>query len=138
MATAALDKSTLLQGFNSHFFDFIDDIISVFPDNKILAKSRISFETIKRANPTIIIKAWYKFVYLPYKDIIAAGNIQFIYEKDFTEDLAELNNADKIMKSIDTLREPIRNMSDANKQHTMKYIQNLSDLSIMYAEMVDF
>jgi hypothetical protein len=102
-----------------------------------LAKSRISFETIKKANPTIIAKAWYKFVYYPYKDIIAAGNIQFIYEKDFTEDLSGLHNADKIMKSIDTLREPIRNMSDANKQHTMKYIQNLSELSILYADLAN-
>ena len=137
MATASLDKSAVLHGFNSHFFDFIDDIISVFPDNAVLAKSRISFETIKKANPTIIAKAWYKFVYYPYKDIIAAGNIQFIYEKDFTEDLSGLHNADKIMKSIDTLREPIKNMSDANKQHTMKYIQNLSELSILYADLAN-
>jgi hypothetical protein len=130
------DKSTLLRAFNNHFFDFIDDIIRIFPENNELPKSKISFSTIKQANPTAIVKAWYKFIYLKYNNIIQEGDISFFYEKDYSTDIGHLKNADKIMNTIDSLREPIKDMSDTNKGHAMKYIQNLTKLSFMYAEQM--
>ena len=29
-----MDKSTLLKGFNNLFFEFLDDVLTVYPDNK--------------------------------------------------------------------------------------------------------
>jgi len=130
------DKSTLLRAFNNHFFDFIDDIIRIFPENTELPKSKISFSTIKQANPTAMVKAWHKFIYLKYNDIIQQGDVSFFYEKDYSSDIGHLKNADKIMHTIDSLREPIKNMSDTNKAHAMKYIQNLTKLCIMYSEQL--
>lgn len=129
------DKSSLLRGFNSHFFDFIDDIINIFPENKDISVSKTTFETIKKANPTAIIKSWYSFVYTPYANVIESGDITFFFEKDYNEDIAHLANSQTIMKMIDTLRTPVKEMSDTNKAHTMKYIQNLSKLSVMYSTM---
>jgi len=130
------DKSTLLRAFNNHFFDFIDDIIRIFPENTELPKSRLSFSTIKQANPTAIVKAWYKFIYMKYNNIIQQGDISFFYEKDYSTDIGHLKNADKIMNTIDSLRDPIKEMSDINKGHAMKYIQNLTKLSLMYSEQM--
>lgn len=126
------DKSTLLKAFNNHFFDFVDDIITVIPDNKDLVYGKKSLETIKKANPTIIIKVWYSMVYMPYKDVIESGNIEFFFEKDYKNEVSQLSNSDEIMKMIDKLRDPIRQMSDVNKEHSMKFIQNLSQLSGLY------
>jgi hypothetical protein len=128
------DKTTILRAFNTHFFEFVDDIISIFPNNTDLHKSRMSFDMIKRANPTAIIKSWYKFVNLPYKTVIEAGDISFFFEKDYSSDLAHLNNSENIMSIIDSLRNPVRQMGDVNKAHSMKYIQNLSKLSVIYSE----
>lgn len=125
------DKSTLMRAFNKHFFDFIDDIIGIFPENTDLASAKTSFETIKKANPSAISKAWFHFIYTPYKDVIDGGNITFFFEKDYSSDLANLSNSNEIMKIIDKIREPIRSMSDTNKEHSVKYIQNLSKLSVM-------
>jgi hypothetical protein len=126
------DKSTILRGFNTHFFDFLSDIISIIPNNHDILVAKTSFETIKRANPTIILKVWYQFVYTPYKGVIDQGNIDFFFEKDYGSDLATLNNADEIMKTIDKIRQPIKEMSDENKT---KYIQNLSKLSMTYMNL---
>ena len=52
------DKSTLLKTFNTQFFALLDDLLLIFPDNIDIATGRKSFETIKRANPTILIKVW--------------------------------------------------------------------------------
>ena len=127
------DKTTILRAFNTHFFDFIDELIVIFPENSDIANSKTSFTFFKKANPTCIIKAWYKYVYVPYKDIIASGDISFFFEKDYQKDLNDLSNPGEIMKVIDSLREPIRNMGDTNQAHSMKYIQNLCKLSDIYS-----
>jgi hypothetical protein len=127
------EKSNILKAFNSHFFDFLDDIINIFPENKDLPVSKHSFDMIKRANPTAIIKAWYKFIYVPYFEIINRGEIEFFYEKDYNDDIGHLANSQSIMQIIDTLRQPVKDMSETNKAHTMKYLQNLSKLSEVYS-----
>lgn len=127
------DKSTFLKAFNTHFFDFIDDIIAVIKDNDELKYAKKSLETIKKANPTIIVKVWYSMVYLPYHQVIEAGNIEFFFDKDYRQEVAQFANSAEIMKIVDKLREPIRQMNDTNKEHSMKFIQNLSNLSLLYS-----
>ena len=129
------DKSTILRTFNTHFFEFIDDISNIFPNNTDLLTARKSFDTIKKANPTIILKSWNSFVYSPYIDKIEAGNINFFFEKNYESDLNHLANGGEVMKIIDSFRDPVKNMSDVNKGYTMKYIQNLSKLSVLYMSM---
>jgi hypothetical protein len=126
------DKSTLLRAFNTHFFEFLDDLLCVLPDNKEILYAKTSFETIKRANPTAIIKSWYNFVFLPYKDVIDNGNLTFFIDKDYGSDLSHLNRSEDIIKMIDNIRNPIREMDETNKTHALKYVQNLSKLSDLY------
>ena len=128
------DKSTIMKTFNTHFFQFLDDILVIFPENKDIKTAKKSFETIKMANPTAIIKAWSTFIYLPYCEALDAGNIDFFFEKDYGSDLSGLTNGSEILKIIDTLRGPVREMSDTSRGHTMKYIQNLSKLSLLYTK----
>ena len=129
------DKSSILRAFNTHFFDFIDDLISIFPTNNDLLIAKTTFDTIKKANPVTIVKAWNKFVYIPYQNVIDAGDISFFFDKDYREDLSTVSNSNKILNMIDTFRTPIKEMGDVNKEHATKYIQNLSKLSMMYNDM---
>lgn len=126
------DKSTILRGFNNLFFEFLNDISSIFPDNTDIKDTQTSLEFFKKANPTCIIKAWNYFVAVPYKDIIENGDISFFCDKDYNNDLVYMSNADEIMKAIDRIRDPIKNMNDSNKSTSMTYIQNLSKLSNVY------
>ena len=128
------DKSTLLKTFNTQFFALLDDILRIFPDNVDIAAGRKSFETIKRANPTIITKVWLTHVYTPYRQSINDGDIEYFINKDYGSDLNSVSNVQDVMKMIDTIREPIRSMDDVNKGHTIKYIQVLSKLSELYSK----
>jgi hypothetical protein len=127
------DKSIYSKTFNQKLFEFLDDIISIFPDNMDIVVSRNYFETIKKANPTLLLKIWYQYIYVKYQVEIDTGNISFFLDKDYSEDLSLLPNAKEVMKTIDTsLREPIRNMDPTNLDHCIKYIQILSKLSAGY------
>ena len=59
-------------------------------------------------------------------------DIFFRFDKNYENDVGILNNSRKILNIIDSLRDPIRIMSDANKAHSMNYIQILSRLSKVY------
>jgi hypothetical protein len=126
------DKSTVLRAFNKHFFEFIDDIVTILPDEPEIKKAKESFESIKKMNPTIICKTWFRLVYSPYKEVIDQGDISFFFEKDYSSDLNSVPNAAEIMSIIDKIRMPIKSMDDVNKGHCTKYIQNLSKLSTVY------
>lgn len=129
------DKGSVSKAFNKHFFEFLEDILNVFPDNAEVKYAIKTFETIKKLNTTAIIKAWYSNAYLPYQSVIDKGDIEYFIQKDYSADLADVGKGDEIIKMIDNIRGPISGMDEANKQHCMKYIQNLSKLSVLYNNM---
>mgnify|MGYP003334896135 FL=1 len=85
----------------------------------------------RKANPKLLVKIWFTYVYGPYKAQIDAADINFFLTKDYTSDFAKNDKADKIMEAIDRLRGPVKEMSAENQAKSMKYIQNLSRISSM-------
>ena len=122
----------LLTSFNDHFIDFINDIQSVFPEDKDVLIAKNSLMTIRKANPKMIIKIWNTFIVAKYRAEIEDGNMDFFINKDYNQDFSETENNDRIIEAINRLRNPVNEMSKENQQKTMKYIQNLTKLSILY------
>ncbi len=121
--------STILTAFNDHFVEFLNDIRSVFPEDIDIITAQNALLAIRKANPKMIVKIWKTFIADKYRDQIASGNIAFFIDKDYAGDVSNSQNSDKIMDSINRLREPIRNMGPDNQAKVMKYIQNLTRLS---------
>lgn len=126
------NSNTLLTAFNDHFMDFITDIQNIFPDDYDILVAKNALTTIKKANPKLIVKIWDTYVVGKYKSEINLGDIDFFINKDYSHDLTSTNSSNKINGLIDKFREPIKNMSQADKDKSMKYIQNLTKLSELY------
>lgn len=135
----SMNKSTLSKTFNTLFFDFLDDIIGIYPENKTIKVAKEKFELIRRGNPTILVKFWKVHVYDCYREQIDAGNLQFFIQKDYSEDITKDAGVDKgfsndkILSMIEDVRATIRDMDETNRVHSAKYIQNLSKLSELYS-----
>jgi hypothetical protein len=125
-------KSNILVAFNDHFAEFLTDISNVFPKNADILTAKNSLTLIRKANPKIIIGIWYSHIVLKYKNMIEEGDIRFFIDKNYSDDLNDASNADKIVEAIDRLRVPIKMMSNDDQGKTMKYIQNLSKLAEIY------
>jgi hypothetical protein len=134
MANEKSDKSILLTAFNTQFYDFLDDIESVFMNDNGIKRAKNALILIKKVNPALVIKLWYKYIVVNYESEIDNNNINFFIEKDYKNDLRYLNSSDDIMKHIDSLREPVRNMGESNQQKSFMYIKNLCILSRLYSE----
>lgn len=121
--------SNILTAFNDHFLEFLNDVQSVFPEDADILTAKNALTAIRKANPKMIVKIWRAFIAEKYRDQILAGDIGFFIDKDYGSDVSSAQNSDKIMESINRLREPIRNMGPDNQAKVMKYIQNLTKLS---------
>jgi len=122
-------SNNILTAFNDHFFEFLSDVQKVFPEDADILTAKNALLTVRKANPKMIVKIWNAFIVGKYKGEIEAGNIDFFINKDYSSDVSTASNSDKIMESINRLREPIKNMTSENQAKVMKYIQNLTKLS---------
>ena len=122
-------SNNILTAFNDHFMDFVNDIQSVFPNDVDILSAKNALTLVRKANPKMIVKIWKVYIVNKYKLEIESGNLDFFINKDYSTDVSVASNSDKIMESINRLREPIKNMSKDNQDKVMKYIQNLSKLS---------
>lgn len=135
LATTRLDKSAVIKSFNTVFFDFISDLISVLPENPDVFAAQKTFQTIKQANPTAIMKFWFKYVQTPYGDNIERGEVSLFWEKDYSHDVRNLKHPDRVLEVIDTIRAPIKDMGSTNHAHVGSYLQKLCVLTRLYSEV---
>lgn len=128
-----MDKSTILQAFNNHFFEFVNDVQSVFPDDTDIMAAKTALAAMRKMNPRLIAKIWYESVVLKYDEQIQNGDISFFLNKDYSEDLTDMgSSSNAIISKINILREPIKNMGQENQDKSMKYIKNLNKLAKLY------
>ena len=123
---------SLQKAFNDHFDDFMEDIVTIFPDDMDIRNSRNSIKMLRKANPKLLIQIWNKYVSSKYASQIEAGDITFFIENDYNDDVGNMENAAQIMSAVDRLRGPIKSMSPDSQEKAMKYIQNLKKLGDMY------
>ena len=124
-----MNKTNILATFNDHFLEFVTDVHNVFPEDPDILTAKNSLIMIRKANPKMIVKIWNIYIVSNYREKIEAGDLSFFIDKDYSADLANSDNSNKIMESINRLREPIEMMGEENQKKTMKYIQNLTKLA---------
>lgn len=121
--------SVILKTFSNHIQDFIEDVERVFPEDRDIRRAKTAIETLKKTNPRLLILGWKEHVSVKYGETIMAGDISFFLEKDYNTDV---EGDMTILDAIRRLREPIKQMGSDNQTKVMKYIQNLTKLSIIY------
>lgn len=124
---------SILTAFNNHLLEFLEDVSSIFPEDRDIKKAKTALEMLKKANPRAIILIWKSHITSKYGDTIDSGDISFFINKDYSFDIEGAQSSSKILDAINRLREPVKNMGVENQKKTMKYIQNLTKLSRMYS-----
>ena len=129
-------SNNLLTTFNDHLMEFIGDILRVFPNSVDVLATHKTISAIRKMNPKLIIKIWKKYIADKYMTQIENNDISFFVEKDYFEDLTNMGNSEQIVQSIDRLRDPIKQMTKEDQSKSMKYMYNLSKISVLYNSQV--
>jgi hypothetical protein len=128
-----MSKQELIKMFSLQMTEFLNDLILVFPDDKDLYDANEMMMSLKKSNPKALIKIWIKYVASKYATEILEGQIDFFLNRDYTEDIIhEQQNGIRVIEAIEKFRQPIRLLSEGNKLKSLKYIQNLTQLAILF------
>jgi hypothetical protein len=127
-----MSNKNLVSIFNEHLVAFFDDVQSIFPDNVDILTGKNSILAFRKINPALLIRIWATYIASVYSVQIENNDVSFFLSKDYSTDLTYANNAEKIMETINRLREPISKMNPEDQIKTMKYIKNLSKMSMMH------
>lgn len=126
---ATIGKSFIVKGFNKHFDEFIEDVQSVFPEDDEVKTMKNFLFLFKKTNPRLVLEYWNMYISIPYKEPIENGDISFFVNKDYS---ADVTMTDGISNFIERLRGYVKNMTPDNQSKSMKYIQNLCNLTKLY------
>ena len=127
-----MDKHSILRAFNEHFSEFMQDVIRVFPNDTNLRACKLAIEKMRKANPKLIITTFTREFSNKYSEQIMNNNIDFFINNDYSNDVKNSAKPSIILEKINLLREPVRNMTEPDKNKTIGYMQNLTKLSNMY------
>jgi hypothetical protein len=122
-------RKLILRTFNGIFEDVVHYIMQAYPDNPHLLAAYSSFQTLSQANDTILIKYWHKWIYLPYKDNLENGGVDFFLGKDYGEDVSGTKNAGIILQTIEQIRTTLRTMTLSEKDYIKEKLVHLNKLS---------
>lgn len=122
-------SNQVIKIFNEIFFNFVNLISKTFPNDLEITMAKNKLYAIKKINPKLFIKIWKKHITNKYKNSIEEGNIDYFIEKNYSDDLNKINDLDRVMKSINRLRDPIKNMDTSKQELVMLYIQDLTKIS---------
>lgn len=123
---------SICKAFNTHFQEFIDDVLRILPNNKDIKTAKFYISAVTKINPTLLIKGWREYVTDQYESDIKNCDFSFFLEKNYNNDLTEFNDGNKVLNAINLIKHQSRLMSDKNKTNITKYIKNLTKLSKLY------
>ena len=118
-------------------FQLFDDILLVIPNDSDILAAKVYVSGIKQANPKLILSSWYNTVTLKYKEQIDKGDFDFAINNDYNNDIQKhydqnSNDFKYFEKMIEKVRDVVKNLDDDNRQKLIKYVQNISNLTLLY------
>jgi hypothetical protein len=134
MESSRLSNSEITETFNDHLYEFLTDIYKLFPNNGDIQSAKNSVMAFRTISSSRLIKNWKEDINAIYSKEIYAGDLNFFVNKDYSEELKQFPDGDSALDKIECLREPIKTMSDDNKNKTILYLQNLTRLAELYGK----
>lgn len=128
-----MDKSQIIDTFNTHFIEFVMDVERVFPNDNDITTNRKLIKKFITIFPNKLIKMFNENFVLVYGTEIEKEDLTFFLENDYRKIHGfNPNEKNQILEKIEALRDPVKNMSDNDKKTVIKYLKNLKKLTELY------
>jgi hypothetical protein len=128
-----MNKNQIIDTFNKHFMEFINDIERVFPDDTDIMSMRKSLSKSLILMPKVLIRMFNDSFVQMYSSEIESGDLTFFIENDYRSKHGYKDTDEVwVLDKIDILREPVRSMTPEEKLNVVQYLRNLKKLSDLY------
>ena len=124
-----MEKSvSFLTAFNNQIDNFLDDLITVCPEEKEFKMLKNGISLVRKSNPRIILAQFVEMIF-PYKEQILLRNEEFFIVKDFQEDFSNVSS-DYISMITNKLKKIWESgITDSDKEKIWEYFHSLITLA---------
>ena len=119
---------SFLTAFNNQIDNFLDDLITVCPEEKEFKMLKNGISLVKKTNPRIILTQFIEMIF-PYKEQILLRNEEFFIVKDFQEDFSNVSSdyISMITRKLKNIWES--GVSESDKVKIWEYFHSLITLA---------
>ena len=119
---------SFLTAFNNQIDNFLEDLITVCPEEKEFKMLKNGISLVKKTNPRIILSQFIEMIF-PYKEQILLRNEDFFIGKDYQEDFTNVSS-----DYISTITGKLKNIwasgiSESDKVKIWEYFHSLITLA---------
>ena len=137
-----MDNKQVLKAYMSHMDEFYTDMLSVYPNDRIILRGKLFFEALRKTNPRRLITAWKNQIYPRFGDIFPTlnlDNIELLLNHDFSDDAkyadangCSANDGEEFINKIKEIIVRVKDDNPDNLEKAIKYLDNLTKLSKLY------
>lgn len=130
------EKKKILETFNTHFCEFVDDVYRIFPNDSTISMTSKSLSVIMMVSKKQVIQVFKTSVVDCYLKEIESGDLSFFIDKNYKDDLngKTISSPDYFLEKIEYIKRLVKDMNIEEQQNVIKYFQNLTILCNMYYE----
>jgi hypothetical protein len=126
-------KKKILETFNNHFREFVDDVYRIFPNDSTISMISKSLSVIMMVSKKQVIQVFKTSIVDCYLKEIESGELSFFIEKNYKEDVSNVGySTDIVLEKIEYIKGLVKEMNSEEQQNVIKYFQNLTILCNMY------
>lgn len=119
-----MSKKIFLDAFYTQFSEFLDQLITVFPDDSDFPAYKTGLILLRKVNPSIVPTEVYTHT-LPFDEMIRSKNEDFLLKHEFSEYTSD-GGLEQIIRKLKGLWQPL---TPNNKQCIWGYLILLLDLA---------
>ena len=127
-------KKEIMKVFKVQVKELFTYISSLFPNNTDITIVNNVIHTFVKYNPIKLLEIWFYYISQPYYDLIMKGDFNYFENKNYNEDLKDLNkySAEYVLQAYNKLRLSIAKLDNNKRMTFMRYVQVITKLSEAY------
>lgn len=127
------EKKQILDRFNSHFRELVEDVYRIFPNDTTISMINKSLGIILMMSKKQIIQVFKTNIVDCYFKEIEEGDLSFFVEKNYKDDVSKTGySTDFVLEKIEYIKGLVKEMTKNEQENVIKYFQNLTILCNMY------
>jgi hypothetical protein len=127
------EKKKILETFNNHFCEMVDDFHRIFPNDTTISIMNKSLSILMMMSKKQVIQVFKTSTVDLYSKKIEDGDLSFFIDKNYKDDVSNSGySTDVVLEKIEYIKGLVKEMTEHEQNNVIKYFQNLTLLCKMY------
>ena len=126
------EKNELLNTFNNHFKEMVNDVSTIYPNDLLLKMLNKSLNLLFMVSKKKIIIFFKDYIISKYYDEIMNGDLSFFINKNYDNELSDDYKSNNIIQNIEYVKSLVKNLEESEQVKIISYFKNLITICKLY------